>query len=75
MPKVPERRNWPIYVGSEEPAKKKNQMVITVTASDTLITITTSSTERGGRESSSPRIDRCHGGRTRTTSSSPDTRA
>ena len=74
MPKMPERRNR-AQVGSEEPAKKKNQMVITVTAIETLITITTSSTERGGRESSSPRIERCQGGRTRTISSSPDTRA
>ena len=46
----------PLPVGSEEPAKKKNQIVMASTATPTLMTMTTSSTLRGGRLSWSPRM-------------------
>ena len=61
--------------GSGDPAKRKNQTVRASTAVDTLITITTSSTLRSWRESSSPRIERCQGMRTRTVGVTPASRA
>ena len=60
--------------GSGEPAKKKNQTARARVAVDTLSTITTSSTLCSWRESSSPRMERCQGMRTRTDDPTPTSR-